>query len=292
MHSPQRSCVKRIRLVLLAIGSVTLPARADEATEKLVIQSKAALTAGNTARAIELASEAIRGNPDVATLYFYRGTLYERLRHHEEAIADFDRAIELDPRNADAFGHRGSERFTLGRFVDSIADFDREIALNRSREAGHWKRGISYYYAGRYDEGRRQFEGYQTVDSNDVENAVWRFLCMARKDGTAAARGDLLKIKHDRRVPMMEVYDLYAGKATPNDVMKAVHADDPPADDLKHRLFYAELYLGLYHDALGDEAKAASHLKAAVEHKISHFMWDVAKVHADLLAKPALPQPP
>lgn len=286
MHSSQRYFVTRAWFTLSAIASLlTSVALADEATETLLAQSKAALTTGNTARAIELVSKAIRGDSDAAPLYFYRGTLFERLRRHEEAIADFDRAIELDARTADAYGHRGSERFTVGRFDDSIADFDREIKLDPSREAGHWKRGISYYYAGRYDEGRKQFEGYQTVDNSDVENAVWRFLCMARKDGVTAARRDVLKIKRDRRVPMMQAYDLYAGKATPDDVVKAVHADDPPADELKHRLFYADLYLGLYHDALGDEKQAASHLKAAIEHKIAHYMWDVAKVHADLLAK-------
>ena len=73
--------------------------------------------------------------------------------------------------------------------------------------------------AGQYAAGRKQFEGYQTVDSNDVENAVWRFLCMAHSDGVAAARDDLLKIKHDRRVPMMEIYAMFAGRTTPDQVL-------------------------------------------------------------------------
>jgi lipoprotein NlpI len=286
MDSSQGSSLACTLVGLLSITIVLAQhAVADEKTEKLVAQSKAAWAAGETTRAIEVASQAIEGDPDSARLRFYRGTLYVRQRRHEQALADFDRVLEIDPRNADAYGHRGSERFTLGRFADSIADFDREIELDPPREPGHWKRGISYYYAGRYDEGRKQFEGYQTVDGNDVENAVWRFLCMARKEGVAAARRDLLKIKRDRRVPMMEVYALFAGQATPDDVVQAVRAGDPPTEDLKHRQFYAELYLGLYHDALGDESQAIGHLQAAVEHRIEHYMWDVAKVHADLLAE-------
>ena len=91
-------------------------------------------------------------------------------------------------RRAEAFDQRGSERFMLGQIAESIADFDRYLQLRPDQEPWHWKRGISYYYAGRYDEGRRQFEGYQTVDDNDVENAVWRYLCMARSAGRCRRR--------------------------------------------------------------------------------------------------------
>ncbi|HEV3340332.1 MAG TPA: tetratricopeptide repeat protein, partial [Pirellulales bacterium] len=220
-----------------------------------------------------------------ARLHLYRGTLHAALRQHEEALADLDRAVELDPNDAGAYEQRGSERFKMGRFADSIADFDRQIALDPASEAGHWKRGISYYYAGQYAEGRNQFEGYQTVDSNDVENAVWRFLCMARSDGVEAARGDLLKVRQDRRVPMMEIYALFAGRTTPEQVLAAARAGEPAADELRHRLFYAELYLALYYDAQGDRAQAREHMQAAVGQKIGHYMWDVAKAHADLLAR-------
>jgi lipoprotein NlpI len=269
-------------IVLLA-----LTVSGDDRDNSAIAESKAALSAGDTARAIALASKAIESRPEDAGLRFYRGTLYELLRRHKEAVADFGRAIELTPRDPDAFDHRGSERFKLGLIADSIADFDRAISLDPAREAGHWKRGISYYYAARYEDGRKQFEGYQTVDGNDVENAVWRFLCMARHDGVQAARRDLLKIKHDRRVPMMEIYAMFTGEATTDEVMAAARAGDPPADELRNRLFYAELYVGLYEEALGHAAAARRHLEAAVEQKIGHYMWDVARVHVELLGKEA-----
>jgi lipoprotein NlpI len=256
-------------------------AAADDSTDKLLAESRAAATDGDISRAIELAGKAIAGDPDDARLRFYRGTLYERMRQHERAVRDFDRAIELAPRDAEAVDHRGSERLALGQIDEAIADFDQAIALDPRREPGHWKRGIAYYYAKRYADGRKQFEGYQTVDGNDVENAVWRFLCMARQDGAETARRDLLKIKHDRRVPMMEIYALFAGKAAPDDVLSAARRGDPTADELRHRLFYAQLYLGLYAEARGDETAARRHLEASVAQKIAHYMWDVAKMHLD-----------
>ncbi|MEX2560240.1 MAG: tetratricopeptide repeat protein, partial [Pirellulales bacterium] len=218
--------------------------------------------------------------PDSRGAYRFRAGLLDRMDEHERAIADYDKLIELDPDQAELYDLRGSARFKLGRIEPSITDFDKAIELAPQREREHWKRGISYYYAGRYDEGRRQFEGYQTFDDNDVENAVWRYLCMAKSEGVERARRSLLKIKDDRRVPMMQVYALFAGQCEPDDVIEAARAGDPGAEELKGRLFYAHLYLGLYFDAGGDATRAREHIAtAAGEHRIGHYMWHVARVH-------------
>ena len=90
--------------------------------------------------------------------------------------------------------------------------------LGRDPAVVHARGGVLVAYgigAGKYDAGAKQFAAYQTVDSNDVENAVWRFLCMARAHGVDEARKSLLKVKHDARVPMMEIYALFAGQAKP-----------------------------------------------------------------------------
>src|SRR5207247_8830785 len=137
----------------------------------------------------------------------------------EQALVKLNKDIAKNPADADAFHSRGCIYFKLGRFEDSIKDFDKYIEIKPDRKASHWQRGISYYYAGRFEDGRKQFEGYQTVDSNDVENAVWRYLCMARASGVEKARAGILKIGNDRRVPMMQVYALYSGQAKPEAVL-------------------------------------------------------------------------
>jgi lipoprotein NlpI len=183
-----------------------------------------------------------------------------------------------DRATAAEYFSRGVAHFKAGKFKESIADFDKQIELDPKAKISHWQRGISYFYAGRYDEGRRQFEGYQEFDSNDVENAIWRFMCMARKDGLDQARKAILKIGDDRRVPMRQVYDLYKGDLKTDDVLKAAKANNEQ--------FYAHLYVGIYFDLLGDKKKAFQHLNTATEdHRIGHYMWDVARVHRDLLAK-------
>jgi lipoprotein NlpI len=225
------------------------------------------------------ATKAIGADPADQEALDRRASLYAAAGKPELAIADYDRLLKLDPTLADAFDARGSEHFKLGHIDESLEDFDRAIQLRPEREPWHWKRGISYYYAGRYADGRKQFEGYQTVDDNDVENAVWRYLCMARDQGVKAARRDMLKIKPDPRVGMMAVYALYSGHAKPEDVLAAARSGSPTPEQLNARLFYAHLYLGLYWDSLGDADQAKQHMAKAVAHKISHYMWNVADVH-------------
>lgn len=192
------------------------------------------------------------------------------------------------PKTADDFERLGGEMFRAGRFAESVAAFDDEIRLEPRRAPWHWKRGISLYYAGRYANGAKQFEGYQTVDDNDVENAVWRYLCQVRDPtvGAEKARARILPIKNDGRVPMMQIYALYRGDAKPDDVLAACSVDDASPTQRDQRLFYAHLYLGLYHEALGNRAATAKHLAEAKRLRIAHYMGDVAVVHADLLNAP------
>lgn len=266
-----------------AITAACWAADSEKSVDELLAQAKAAFAGGDSDQALELAGQAIQRDRKNARPAFVRGVIYEALDRHEPAIADFNRAIQLDPRHADAYDHRGSEQFKLGRIAESIADFDRAIELDPTRERGHWKRGISYYYAGKYRLGRKQFESYQTFDDNDVENAVWRYLCMARGESADKARRELLKIKDDPRVPMMQVYAMFAGRAQPADVLAAAQGGEPSPEELNGRLFYAELYVGLYYDAAGLRDQAAEHLGAAVKHRIGHYMWDVARIHAESL---------
>lgn len=189
----------------------------------------------------------------------------------------------LSAQTAADYNRRGAEHFKLGHIQESLDDFDRAIKLDPAQAPYNWQRGISLYYAGRYEDGRKQFELHQTVNSNDVENAVWRYLCMARAGTVASARAAILPIQHDARVPMMQIYALYQGKLGVDDVLAAAKAGNPPADELNDRLFYAHLYIGLYYEAAGDGKAAREHIERAVSYRADHYMGDVARVHLGLM---------
>jgi lipoprotein NlpI len=209
----------------------------------------------------------------------------------ERIVADCTKAIEKDPKDINAYQHRGAAYCKLGKFTESVADFDKAIALKPELANGHWQRGISLYYAGKYEEGKKQFEGYEKVDTNDVENAVWHFLCAAKKDGLDKARAGMLKIGKDKRTPMTEVYAMFKGDLKPADVLAAAQAGDLKEKERKQALFYAHLYLGLYYDATGDKKKALEHMsEAAGKYYDGNYMGDVARVHEQVLQKENKPK--
>lgn len=188
---------------------------------------------------------------------------------------DAEPAAPLTPRERD---RRGDEHLLAGRFDEAMADFDAFLAAEPGHAAHHWRRGIACYYAARYDEGAAQFELHRSVNSDDVENAVWHFLCVARVRGVDEARAALLPVGPDPRAPMTTVYELFAGRATSEDVLAA--ADDAGTPDA---LFFGQLYVGLHHEALGETAAARRHLGlAATTFARPHYMGAIARMHAAL----------
>jgi lipoprotein NlpI len=266
----------------LLCGSI---ARGDTLRE-LLQRADAAFGKGDRDAALKLADEAVKAYPDQAAAYLLRSKVREAVRQNAEALADLDTVLKLDPTRVEAVNRRGAVEFKLGRIKESIADFDSYLARRPDEAPGHWMRGISLYYAARYEDGRKQFEVYEKVDTNDVENAVWHYLCNVRVAGRDKARAQMLKIGNDRRVPMMLVYKLFKGEVKPEEVLAASEADKVPDEQRQQRRFYAHLYVGLYYESEGDKKPALEHLKqAATTYRIGHYMGDVAKVHADLLEK-------
>jgi lipoprotein NlpI len=169
--------------------------------------------------------------------------------------------------------------FERGRVVESATGFDNLIKLAPNSAPQLWQRGIALYYAGRYKDCRAQFESHRTVNPNDVENAVWHFLCVARDQSPDKAKSALLPVGPDSRVPMREVYDMFRGVRRPEEVLAA-------AGTQASGQFFAQLYLGLYFEALGNARLAREHIAAAAAERFAAaggYMHTVAKVHLGIL---------
>ena len=281
----RRSAIHSLLLFALFVYFNALPARAAEAIrpEQLLKQAEETWKKGNRAEAIAMVSQVLLADPKHRNALALRGRYYHEIRQDTKALADFDAVIALDPRAPVLYQHRGWCRFRLGKFDDSIADFDMAIKLVPSSEPENWQRGIVYYYAKRFADGKKQFELHQTVNPHDVENAVWHFLCTARLSGVDTARASLIPITGDARVPMAQVHSLFAGKAKPEDVLKAAEAGDAKSPKRNGQLFYAHLYLGLYYEATGEDLKCREHIQKAVTQFPSDSpMGDVARVHVHI----------
>ena len=104
--------------------------------------------------------------------------------------------------------------FRAVRIAESVKGFDQVAKLVPSYAPQLWQRGIAQYYARQYKQCRAQFESHRTVNPNDVENAAWHFLCVARAESAEKARAALLPVGPDARVPMRQVYEMFRNKLT------------------------------------------------------------------------------
>lgn len=175
--------------------------------------------------------------------------------------------------------------FENGRIAQSVAGFDRLAKLLPDYAPQLWQRGIALYYAGRFQDCRAQFESHRTVNPNDVENAAWHYLCVARAESAAKAKAALLPVGPDARVPMREVYQMFRGAMSPEQVMRAAGSD--PGGQ-----FYAYLYTGLYYEATGNHERAMQQIAAAAEDRFAPaggYMHMVARVHRDLAKRNTTP---
>jgi lipoprotein NlpI len=170
---------------------------------------------------------------------------------------------------------RAVDDFRAGRIEQSVTGFDALAVLVPDQAPELWQRGIAQYYAGRFRECRDMFVSHRTVNPADVENAAWHFLCVAQAESPAAARKRILPVGADARVPMREVYQLFQGRVTPMQVLAAA-GSDPSAR------FFAELYVGLYLEAMGETALSRRHIAVAADARyagVGGYMHDVARVH-------------
>jgi lipoprotein NlpI len=190
-------------------------------------------------------------------------------------------SAQTRPENPDDVYERAVADFERGRVAESAAGFDNLIKLVPNSAPRLWQRGIALYYAGRYKDCRAQFESHRTVNPNDVENAVWHFLCVAREESPEKAKSALLPVGPDSRVPMRQIYDMFRGVRRPDEVLAA------GGPQLSGQ-FYAQLYVGLYYEALGNKPKALEHITAAAADRFASdggYMHTVAKVHLGILQK-------
>ncbi len=275
----------RAAFVFLAAIATASPACAQAPRELTVSDAAASLRRGDFEEAIRAASDLLAAETPNLAAYWVRAKAYEQSGHFAAAIEDYAKLLEHRPGDPQIYNAVGGAAFKNADIERSIEAFNAAIEQEPAQEPHHWQRGISYYYAERFEEGEEQFQMHRAVNPQDVENAVWHFLCAAPLIGTVNARARLIPIDNDARVPMMEIYNLFRGEASADDVIERARKAPSP-DELIGQMFYAHLYLGLYHEAYGRAAAAAEHIAKAVrDYPVSHYMGHVAHVHQQIRSR-------
>ena len=208
-------------------------------------------------------------------------------------IQHYTGILKKFPDSISVYSRRGDNHLFAGNFKEAIADYEKMIEIDRGQDAPHWRLGIAYYYENRFQKGMEQFAKYHAYDAVDRENGVWKFFCQANHHNIAKAQKEMLPYTRFDRHPFPAVYDLLAGKegTTPESILQAAKDSKEPKSTKDLRVFFADFYIGMWYETQGNKEQALHHLWKATQNPTVQatgtYMWQVARIHYGQLAKGA-----
>jgi lipoprotein NlpI len=207
----------------------------------------------------------------------------EYLKRLEDALVELNGLIKDEPSR---YHHNRAEVFfRLGRFEESVKNYDEAAKFGRPHDDDWcWERGLAQYYAGDFQAGAEQFTRYHKVGALDIENGLWRLMCMAEDDGIEKARASMLEYSRRVRVPFPALLELYMGRGEANAVVKQATDGVTDAQQLTANLFNAHYYLAKYYELVGEMDKADEHVRESLKHPFPHFMYACAQIDAKRIA--------
>ena len=129
-------------------------------------------TSGDYDPAIADLNRAIELDPNQADYYRQRGVSYRQKGDYDRAIADYNRAIELDPKNARYLQQRGVSYHMKGDYDRAIADKTRAVELDPNQASYYYSRGLPYKLKGDRAAARRDFEHAAEMGHADAKKEL------------------------------------------------------------------------------------------------------------------------
>jgi tetratricopeptide (TPR) repeat protein len=146
---------------------------------------------GDYDRAIADHNQGIRLNPNYADAYNNRGILYTEMGEYENAIKDFDQAILLKPYYALAYTNRGNVYQIKRDYDHAIMDYNQAIQLEPNYAVAYYNRGLTYVQKGDY--GKAIADCTQTIRlaPNSINAYLLRAIAYTATDDFDRAMADL-----------------------------------------------------------------------------------------------------
>jgi lipoprotein NlpI len=194
----------------------------------------------NADRALPFCNRAIDSGElnrsNLATIYYYRGTIYMSKKDYKRAIPEFDEAVRLDPTLAPGFNTRGYARFFLGDFKAAVTDFTKSVEQR----------------------------------PEDLYAILWRYIVQAKTGGDAAADLEKATKQLDPVEWPAPVILMYRGQLKQQDVLRPLADVQNPKTQRERKCefyFYAGQQLLLQ----GKKSEAIKMFRAAVATNVTNF---------------------
>ncbi len=121
-------------------------------------RGNAYLARGYFDKAIADYNKAIEINPDFIVAYNNRGIAYMQKGNFGQAIADYNKALEINPNYVFAYNYRGLTYIKKGNLDQAISDFSEAIRIKPDYAEAYYFRGLSWFYKNKIGEGLKDID--------------------------------------------------------------------------------------------------------------------------------------
>jgi tetratricopeptide (TPR) repeat protein len=110
-------------------------------------------------------------NPDVARSWYNKGLLLAQMNQNDSAQVAFDHVLALDPKHVDALNNRGAMRYRRGDRAGAIADWTRLLELNPRYRDGYLNRAVAFLELKEYEKSAADRKRGIDLDPGNPANA-------------------------------------------------------------------------------------------------------------------------
>jgi tetratricopeptide (TPR) repeat protein len=172
-------------------GNVTESPADDPEQEKAapehVNRGIAAFRQNDVDRAIAEFTEAIRLQPSAAA-HRHRATSYLLKGDGAAALADANKAVQLDSKDALAYSVRASAYLLNGKHAESVSDSTSALALDPNLKAAYFTRGDALLGAGRYEDAISDYTAVAQDNEVAFSKRAHAYLLLGNKSNLSEAQ--------------------------------------------------------------------------------------------------------
>lgn len=125
--------------------------------------------AGMHEEAVACYDRAIEINPLDDTAWFRKGFTLFLLDKNPEALDCYDKALAINPKNIDALENKGAHLLKLGKEQEAMELFNAVIRMEEGRACAWFNRGMAFRKRGSYWDALASFEKGLAICPNDED---------------------------------------------------------------------------------------------------------------------------
>jgi tetratricopeptide (TPR) repeat protein len=146
----------------------TLACTSDNADAHLNL-GNALLQKGNVDEAIAHFQKALQINPRYADAHNNFGNALSQKGNMDEAIAHYQQALQIDPNDADAYNNLGNALFRKGNADEAIKYYQSALQINPGLALAHLNLGNALFQKGNIDEAITHFQTALQIDPDNAD---------------------------------------------------------------------------------------------------------------------------